>query len=160
MKKIMTFILVLSIVFCGVAAVSISASAKVSPTAPTITRPTGGEDIPTVPSSPHVTETKPTTPGDTTGPNVPGGSTEPGKPTSPSQTASPTTVTAVPTTPDGKPIYTTPDGSTVTGTAKPDDSPSAPETGDTSAEVFVFAGVAMATAAAAVLLKKNKEDEQ
>lgn len=148
MKKIVTFILALAIVFCGVAAVNVSVAAKDSPSAPTITRPTGETDPTTVPSSPHVTGTNPTgtspsgtTPGGTTGPD---GS----KPTSPSVTAATT-----------KPI-TTPDGSTVTGTVKPDDKPTAPETGDTSAEVFVFAGAALACTAAAILLRKNKADEQ
>ena len=147
MKKIVTFILALTIVFCGVAAVNVSVAAKDSPSAPTITRPTGETDPTTVPSSPHVTGTNPTgttpgnTPGDTPGPD---GS----KPTSPSVTAATT-----------KPI-TTPDGSTVTGTVKPDDKPTAPETGDTSAEVFVFAGAALACTAAAILLRKNKADEQ
>ena len=148
MKKIVTFILALAIVFCGVAAVNVSVAAKDSPSAPTITRPTGETDPTTVPSSPHVTGTNPTgtspsgtTPGGTTGPD---GS----KPTSPSVTAATT-----------KPI-TTPDDSTVTGTVKPDDKPTAPETGDTSAEVFVFAGAALACTAAAILLRKNKADEQ
>lgn len=149
MKKFVTFILALAIVFCGVAAVNVSVAAKESPTAPTITRPTGGSDPATVPSSPHVTETKPTgtspadstKPGDATGPDA-------SKPTTPSQTAGTT-----------KPS-TTPDGSTITGTVKPDDRPTAPETGSPSTEVFVFAGVAVACTAAAILLRKNKDDEQ
>lgn len=149
MKKIVTFILALAIVFCGVAAVNVSVAAKDSPSAPTITRPSGGDDSTTVPSSPHVTESQPT--GTSPSGTTPGGSTtgpDGSKPTSPSVTAATT-----------KPI-TTPDGSTVTGTVKPDDKPTAPETGDTSAEVFVFAGVALACTAAAILLRKNKADEQ
>lgn len=154
MKKIVTFILALAIVFCGVAAVNVSVAAKDSPSAPTITRPTGETDPTTVPSSPHVTGTSPsgsTPSGSTPGGSTPGGSTtgpDGSKPTSPSVTAATT-----------KPI-TTPDGSTVTGTVKPDDKPTAPETGDTSAEVFVFAGAALACTAAAILLRKNKADEQ
>lgn len=147
MKKIVTFILALAIVFCGVAAVNVSA--KESPSAPTITRPSGGTESTTVPSAPHVTQTNPTatspsgtTPGGTTGPD---GS----KPTSPSSTAATTA-----------PGSTTPDGSTITGTVKPDENPTAPETGSTSAEVFAFAGIAMACTAAAILLRKNKADEQ
>ena len=149
MKKIVTFILALAIVFCGVAAVNVSVAAKDSPSAPTITRPTGETDPTTVPSSPHVTGTNPT--GTSPSGSTPGGSTtgpDGSKPTSPSVTAATT-----------KPI-TTPDGSTVTGTVKPDDKPTAPETGDTSAEVFVFAGAALACTAAAILLRKNKADEQ
>ena len=149
MKKIVTFILALAIVFCGVAAVNVSVAAKDSPSAPTITRPTGETDPTTVPSSPHVTGTNPT--GTSPSGTTPGGSTtgpDGSKPTSPSVTAATT-----------KPI-TTPDGSTVTGTVKPDDKPTAPETGDTSAEVFVFAGAALACTAAAILLRKNKADEQ
>lgn len=156
MKKFVTFILALAIVFCGVAAVNVSVAAKESPTAPTITRPTGGSDPATVPSSPHVTETKPTgtspadstKPGDTTGPDA-------SKPTTPSQTAKPGE-----STPGGSTPSTTPDGSTITGTVKPDDRPTAPETGSPSTEVFVFAGVAVACTAAAILLRKNKDDEQ
>lgn len=152
MKKVVTFILALAIVFCGVAAINVSVSAKTSPTAPTITRPTGGSDPATIPSSPHVTtQTKPTgtspdgstKPGDPTGPDA-------SKPTTPSQTAG--------TTKPGP--STTPDGSTITGTVKPDDHPTAPETGSTSTEVFVFAGAAVACTAAAILLRKNKDDEQ
>ena len=47
----------------------------------------------------------------------------------------------------------------MTGTAKPDNNPESPKTGDTGAEVFLFSAVAMTGACALVLLRKKKDEQ-
>ena len=139
MKKFLTVVLAAAILLCGAAMMkgSFEASAKISPTAATITI---NPDATTVPTETY-TGSSSTTSGSTT---VTGTVTATAtKPTSGSQTAAPTT----------------PDGSTITGTAKPDENPDSPKTGDRSGDVFVFAGVALLGAAAVVVTgKKNKEN--
>lgn len=152
MKKTVTFLLALTILLCGafLAKPAFLASAKISPTAPTITdttKPTTGPDIPTVPSYPHVSTTGTTSYTITTGTTTP--STGTTGPTATKPTTSPSTGTTGPST--------TPDGSTITGPVTPDDNPDAPKTGETSTEVFAFAGIAFACTAAALLVRKNKD---
>lgn len=165
MKKVLTFVLALVMVFCCVSMVKpvFVADARVSPTAPTIkpppTRPDGGEDQ----SGGHETVTDPT--GPTTPPiTVPGGGTTPGGTTPGGTTPGGTTPGTPGTKPSGgtvpgETLGTTPDGSTITGGVNPDKNPESPKTGDTSAEVFAFAGLVLCGAAVAVLTKKNKESD-
>ena len=150
MKKIMTFLLAAAVIFCAAVMLKggLAVSAKISPTAPTITDPS------------HVTVTVP--PDKTTNnysnppyspPTSGSGTTSPGA-TGVTGTTSPATKPTAGTT--GRP--TTPDGSTVTGPVQPDRNPESPKTGGASSSVFVFAGIAFAGAAVTVLAKKNKKD--
>ncbi len=144
MKKMITFLLAAAILLCGAALAkgSFEASAKISPTAHTITVPPDATTGKTSTSAPTGADT--TSPSGSTSTPV-SGSTE-----NPSATKA--------TTGTGTSAPTTPDGSTITGTAKPDVSPDSPKTGETSAEVFLFAGIAFAAAGSAVLLRKHKEN--
>ena len=152
MKKFLTIVLAAAILLCGAAMMkgSFEASAKISPTAATITVRPDATTMP-VPTFPGGGSTTPsgstTTPSGSTTPSTPSTGATSGTatmPTSGSQTAAPTS----------------PDGSTITGTVKPDENPESPKTGDMSGEVFVFAGIALVCAAAVVVTgKKNKEND-
>lgn len=134
MKKLLVLLLAVTVVFCGAflmkAELSIDASAKVSPTAPTVTDPSSG------------------------GSPAPSGTTAPGM-TSPTWPG----LTAPSAGPDSDVLPTSLDGSTVTGTVS-DTSPQSPETGDGASGIFAFAGVVVLCATAAVLSGKKKESEE
>ena len=144
MKKVLTIVLAAAILLCGAAMMKggFRASAKISPTAATITV---NPDATTVPTETYTGgPTSPTSGTTATGTSTGTATATATKPTSGTQTAAPTT----------------PDGSTITGTAKPDDHPDSPKTGDRSGEVFVFAGVALLGAAAVIVTgKKNKDND-
>ena len=159
MKKIFALLVAAVIaVSCSVAA--FAAGSYPSPTAPTI-----------VPSHPHDPETitgPSVNPVNPPGPNNPeivtstttpggGGGTTPGGSTTSSGSGSATKPGDGLIT--GTTGLTTPDGSTITATVKPDTNPNAPETGETSSEVFAFAAVAMIGATVTVMLRKKKDDD-
>ena len=153
MKKIFALVFAVLLTFgCTVAAFAADPTYP-SPTAPTVIPPgpdepetVTGQPTPYPPTPSGSTSPSGSSPTSPTGPSTP---TKPGDSTKPGDTTRP-----------GEGVSTTPDGSTVTGTAKPDVSPESPKTGDTSAEVFVFAALAMTGAAAAVLLNRKKDDAQ
>ena len=151
MKKIMTFLLAAAVIFCAAFMLKggLAVSAKISPTAPTITDPSHV----TVTVPPDKTTNNYTTPSGGIGTTGSGGTTSPGV-TRVTGTTSPATKPTAGTT--GRP--TTPDGSTVTGPVQPDRNPESPKTGGASSSVFVFAGIAFAGAAVTVLAKKDKKD--
>ena len=152
MKKFMTIVLAAAILLCGASMMkgSLEASAKISPTAATITAKPDATTMPT----PTYTGGGSTTPGIITSPSSPGGSTS-----SPSGSTGTATASAtMPTSGSQTAAPTSPDGSTITGTVKPDENPESPKTGDMSGEVFVFAGIALIGAAAVIITGKKKEE--
>ncbi len=149
MKRFSMILLALLVVAAGVLfSVSAADETFISPTAPTL---------------PPVTIAPPTVPGvistvpGTSTPATPGGTTAVPGTKAPSGTAGPREQLTSPY--EQGSAATTPDGSTISGTAKPDANPNSPKTGDTSMEVFAFAGLALACTGVAIVLKKRKAED-